>query len=595
MADGLTSYAAGGSLGRLRQIINNEFVKKTSVYTKDEIDSKLGDVQGRLPIPELVFVPSETGDSGTLKLANDWTGYADVTVRYKQGFTPVATDAEFPAEGLSLSSNGSWYVRAFPAEGALVSASPSAIYPVEILKARTPQISFDSVTKTASITCPTSGATIRYTLDGSDPTSSSAAYSASIVISSRCTIKAKAFKTGLRSSDVASYEASVARIFGVRFLLSGPTSGTRLTPANDPFGFTTETVSVEPKAQKGSTAGQSIFDNYGPWQLKMRNFTNGQPGAWHGESGFTLTGADVMVYLPRAYFAIHVTNTYIYMYIADDPHTGFELAPWSDSYMARYETSSNNESKSGKSATVSQTISTMRNNARAKGNGWGLRDIVVNSALQWLIPVEYASYDINSKIGTGYTDYTTGASGAPQFTTSGKTDSMAFHTGVTSTSDTGSVQYRYIENPWGNHFEFCDGFNTVGGVHYVCTDRDNYASGRTTGYTRISSGGYGVKNPTSNNGFSYITKMTYVEEMPWLIGIPSPSSGDGSSSTYYCNAGYLEGSGDSVLVVGRYFYLIIGINYPISHDAGLFTFFDALGTSDTSAYVGSRLTYKEAA
>ena len=53
MADGLAPYADGGSLGRLRQIIDNEFVKKTSVYTKEEIDSKLGDVQGRLPIPEL--------------------------------------------------------------------------------------------------------------------------------------------------------------------------------------------------------------------------------------------------------------------------------------------------------------------------------------------------------------------------------------------------------------------------------------------------------------------------------------------------------------------------------------------------------------
>ena len=50
--------------------------------------------------------------------------------------------------------------------------------------------------------------------------------------------------------------------------------------------------------------------------------------------------------------------------------------------------------------------------------------------------------------------------------------------------------------------------------------------------------------------------------------------------------------GCAVLVVGRYFYRNnnIGINNNISHDAGLFTFFDALGTSDTSAYVGSRLT-----
>ena len=109
---------------------------------------------------------------------------------------------------------------------------------------------------------------------------------------------------------MASYEASVARIFGVRFSASGSsTSGTRLTSSNDPLGVVTETVSVEPVAQKGSTAGQSIFDNYRPWQFKMRNFVNGKPGAWHGESGFTLTGADVMVYMPKAYIKLYITTS----------------------------------------------------------------------------------------------------------------------------------------------------------------------------------------------------------------------------------------------------------------------------------------------
>ena len=48
-----------------------------------------------------------------------------------------------------------------------------------------------------------SGATIRYTLDGSDPTSSSAAYSSALQISSTCTIKARVFKSGYLESDVA--------------------------------------------------------------------------------------------------------------------------------------------------------------------------------------------------------------------------------------------------------------------------------------------------------------------------------------------------------------------------------------------------------
>ncbi len=56
-----------------------------------------------------------------------------------------------------------------------------------------------------SITSSTSGASIRYTTDGSAPTSSSGTlYSAAITISSTQTIKAIAFKTGWNDSEVAS-------------------------------------------------------------------------------------------------------------------------------------------------------------------------------------------------------------------------------------------------------------------------------------------------------------------------------------------------------------------------------------------------------
>ena len=61
-------------------------------------------------------------------------------------------------------------------------------------------ISSQSVTITTS----TADANIRYTLDGTEPTESSTLYSSAISISTTTTIKAKAFKTGLTSSDVAS-------------------------------------------------------------------------------------------------------------------------------------------------------------------------------------------------------------------------------------------------------------------------------------------------------------------------------------------------------------------------------------------------------
>ena len=54
-----------------------------------------------------------------------------------------------------------------------------------------------------TISSSVSGAAIRYTLDGSDPTSSSAVYSGALQISSTCTVKARTFKSGYLESDVA--------------------------------------------------------------------------------------------------------------------------------------------------------------------------------------------------------------------------------------------------------------------------------------------------------------------------------------------------------------------------------------------------------
>ncbi len=56
----------------------------------------------------------------------------------------------------------------------------------------------------ATITCATDGAVIRYTLDGTEPTETSAVYSAPISISATTTLKAKAWKEGYTPSFVAS-------------------------------------------------------------------------------------------------------------------------------------------------------------------------------------------------------------------------------------------------------------------------------------------------------------------------------------------------------------------------------------------------------
>lgn len=60
------------------------------------------------------------------------------------------------------------------------------------------------------ITCPLAGATIRYTLDGSDPTLDSPLYTRPLVIDKPCTIKAMALDAGFRSSPIASMRVEAA-------------------------------------------------------------------------------------------------------------------------------------------------------------------------------------------------------------------------------------------------------------------------------------------------------------------------------------------------------------------------------------------------
>jgi len=67
-----------------------------------------------------------------------------------------------------------------------------------------------SSAQNVTIGCTTSGATIHYTTDGSDPTSFSDVYSTPIAISTTTTLKAIAVKSGMTDSEVATAEYTIA-------------------------------------------------------------------------------------------------------------------------------------------------------------------------------------------------------------------------------------------------------------------------------------------------------------------------------------------------------------------------------------------------
>jgi hypothetical protein len=82
-----------------------------------------------------------------------------------------------------------------------------------------------------TLSCATSGTTIRYTTNGSDPTESSQAYSSPIQVSTTTTIKARAYKSGWTPSNIATGTYTIA--------------GTVATPTFNPLpGTYTSAVSV---------------------------------------------------------------------------------------------------------------------------------------------------------------------------------------------------------------------------------------------------------------------------------------------------------------------------------------------------------------
>ena len=95
-------------------------------------------------------------------------------------------------------------------------------------------------TQTVTIACATEGATIHYTVDGSEPTANSAVYGGALTVSETTTVKAFAAKEGMTDSPVATAEytieelATIGSIAGLwEFATAAGNSG---TPAMVSFG-----------------------------------------------------------------------------------------------------------------------------------------------------------------------------------------------------------------------------------------------------------------------------------------------------------------------------------------------------------------------
>ena len=381
-------------------------------------------------------------------------------------------------------------------------------------------------------------------------------------------------ETATGSAACSSYtgyalELSYVKVFGVCWNYGAQSTAlTRLTKSNDPNGLVNVNITTNPAPAVGTGAGSSPFDNYLPWSgMEEYNIINNAVSYKKGQSGFSRSSYDTVVFIPEYYFRIvnDTTNKKRYYYIADKAKSGFSKHPGSGKYVGRYNTISGHYSKTGAAPLVNLTRASARSGARGKGSKWSEYDFASWCAVWLLYLVEFSDWDSQSKIGRGYVDSNSSA------INSGGTDSMTYHTGRASGTDgKTAVQYRHIENPWGNIFEWIDGVNFSAGTVYVCTTPENYADDTSTNYTNVG---------TKVQSDGYIKALGMSSNMPWAF---FPSEVGGSETTYIPDYAYYS-SGWRVLTVGGGWN---GGGY-----AGLFYFSADNSSSGSHSGVGARLLF----
>jgi hypothetical protein len=267
-------------------------------------------------------------------------------------------------------------------------------------------------------------------------------------------------------------------------------------------------------AALGTQSGYSDFDTLYPWSEITRT---------------TLSTGDVMVKIPKFWYRRYILNDIEYIQISDKSESGFDLHPAFTTsefiYVGAYITSGGSTvtSASGASVTTAKTRSWHITNAGDKGAGWSIMSIEALSAIQMLILVEYATYDVQSVIGAGYTGQVYSTNNPIQ---TGSCDAIPGLTGRPSgTSNKVDVVWRGIEGLWGQVFEFLSNLTRTevsSKIRYALN-----ASGTTTTTLEIL--------PTFNK---YIVSLGLDESYPYIM-LAESATQTGSSSTYTCD--YADG------------------------------------------------------
>lgn len=348
---------------------------------------------------------------------------------------------------------------------------------------------------------------------------------------------------------------AAGQIFGASW---DGSSSTALTRTDASAGF----ANPDPYVADGNHPGSSPFDNIMPW------------------SGMTIEtiSDNVLVKIPKFWYKITTgTGNAISFQIANYPADGFNVSPAHQDrgdgvgerdyiYVGRYHSISGYKSKSGAQPLTNITRATGRSNIKNLGAGFYLWDYATLVTIWLLYIVEFANWNSQTCIGYGC------SSGSSKYNT-GATTSMTYHTGTTATSRTSyanGCQYRYIEDLWGNVFDWCDGIRFSSSNIYIYKNPSEFSD---------SSGGVNTGTRPTSNGYIISWKQPSTTGYDWAI---YPGAVSGSDSTYVPDCCYYNSSG----VV-----LYVGGAYGQDLNLGLFSLYGNSSASSSYGSVGVRVMY----
>lgn len=318
---------------------------------------------------------------------------------------------------------------------------------------------------------------------------------------------------------------------------------------------------------QGMTAG-SAFDSIYPWggMQRVNLADDGTVNDVYGDTDYVEDGSNgqVMVRIPKFWYRIEQTADGFKYWVSPLPKPNYKIHPaflrggeirdyiyvgafegtlYDDSagaYAGGQDLSSYDYSNdmlasvagyqpiSGESDHLD--ILEARQLGHNRGTGWWQQDYLARTAYQLLAYIEYADFNMQSKISEGITNLDSGSGNHSQNTghtsslgnSSGEVVIDTLENGATGADETYACSYRGIENPWGNLWIFADGVFVKDDGFYYQSDPAEWGTDES-GYIHVPATPLGTDEYVSG----YVDDIFYDTELDWWF---YGASVDGSSS-----------------------------------------------------------------